>query len=144
MIIKQKVTIRMDNKFVNSIYLAGGMTGLTFEESNGWRKYLSEKLEHNTLNPNDYFNPHESNHGSEKEARNYDLMLLKKCDLVIVNFNTPNSIGTAQELAVAYENHIPVIGVNENKYELHPWLVECCERIFSSIDELIEYVNYYY
>ena len=25
----------MDNKFVNSIYLAGGMTGLTFEESMG-------------------------------------------------------------------------------------------------------------
>ena len=38
MIIKQKVTIRMDNKFVNTIYLAGGMTGLTFEESNGWEK----------------------------------------------------------------------------------------------------------
>lgn len=134
----------MDNKFVNSIYLAGGMTGLTFEESNEWRKYLNGKLVHNVINPNDYFNPHENNHSSEKEVRNYDLMLLKKCDLVIANFNAPNSIGTAQELAVAYENHITVIGLNENKYELHPWLVECCERIFSSIDELIEYVNYYY
>ena len=134
----------MDNKFVNSIYLAGGMTGLTFEESNRWRKYLKSKLLHNAINPNEYFNPHSSNHGSEKEARNYDLMLLKKCDLVIANFNIPNSIGTAQELAIAYDKRMLVIGLNENQYELHPWLIECCERIFSSIDELVEYVNYYY
>ena len=81
---------------------------------------------------------------SEKEVRDFDLNILRNSNLLIVNFNKPDSIGTAQELAIAHELHIPVLGLNENRCELHPWLRECCDRIFDSMYELIEYTRFYY
>ena len=136
-------------RFFDSIYLAGGMTGITYEESNKWRKKIDDGLSDGfkIINPNDYYNPNTSGKLTEKEereVRNFDLNLLKKCNLVIVNFNVPESIGTAQELAIAYENNIPVIGLKENDVHIHPWLRECCEVIFTDVNELIEYVTNYY
>ena len=48
------------------------------------------------------------------------------------------------ELAVAKEYKKPIIGLNENGYELHPWLIECCTRICDTMDELIEHVINFY
>lgn len=135
---------------VKQIYLAGGMSGLSFEESNRWRVMVKDWVKEignstvKVVNPNDYYNPIYKTHKSEKEARDFDLWLLRHSDLVIVNFNSPSSIGTAQELAIASELRIPVIGVKEGKYPLHPWLVESVERIFDNILEMLEYVNAYY
>lgn len=96
------------------------------------------------INPNDYFNILYKFHESEKEVRNFDLRHVKTSDLIIVNFNDPNSIGTAQELAVGYELKIPIVGFHADKHRLHPWLVECCERIFSKEELLIEYIKNFY
>ena len=137
-------------RFFNSIYLAGGMTDITYEESNKWRRMIEDSLADgfHIVNPNSFHNPSlcgELTEKEEREVRNFDLNLLKKCDLVIANFNVPESIGTAQELAIAYEHNIPVIGLNEDNISIHSWLRECCEVIFTDINELIEYVtNYYY
>ena len=43
----------------------------------------------------------------------------------------------AQELALADEWRIPVIGVAENSELLHPWLRSCCNVIAPTIDEAI-------
>ena len=135
------------------IYLAGGMSGLSWEEQTAWRTKICNEMydfcdnydvDVEAIDPTDYYNFKEPKHKSEKEVRNFDLHKLRRSDLVIVNFNSPNSIGTAQELAVAYEHRIPVIGLNEKNCELHPWLVECCERIFDDIEDLIEYVQDFY
>lgn len=129
------------------------MGNLTFEESNNWRVSLKNELldigrnlgiKINAINPNDYFNFLHKSHESEKEVRNFDLRLVKKSDFIIVNFNDPNSIGTSQELAIANEYSIPVIGLNAEKYNIHPWLIECCERIFYQMDTLIEYIKDFY
>lgn len=129
------------------------MGNLTFEESNNWRVSLKNELldighnlgiKINVINPNDYFNFLHKSHESEKEVRNFDLRLVKKSDFIIVNFNDPNSIGTAQELAIANEYSIPVIGLNADKHNIHPWLIECCERIFYQMDTLIEYIKDFY
>lgn len=135
---------------VYQIYLAGGMTGLTFEESNDWRVFIKNKLIQiadssvKIINPNDYFNFLLKTHETEREVKNYDLHLVRNSDLIIVNFNAPNSIGTAQELAVANENKIPILGLNKHNFMLHPWLVEGCERIFDNSMDLIYYVQNYY
>ena len=135
-----------------TIYLAGGMSGLSFKDSNGWRAVVTMALEShgcNTgrliiINPNDYYNFQEKTYETEREVREFDLYKLRHSDLVIVNFNDPKSIGTAQELAVAAEHRIPVVGLNRDGVDLHPWLQECVNRMFVSMDDLIQYVNDFY
>jgi hypothetical protein len=135
------------------IFLSGGMGSLSFEEQNEWRNrvmnairygdYDYEKKPH-FFNPVDYYNYKETNHKTEREAMEFDLNALRKSDLVIVNFNDPKSLGSAMELILAKELHIPVIGLNKDGVELHPWLIECCTRICDTMKELVEHVVDYY
>ena len=138
------------------IYLAGGMDGLSREEMGGWRWTVEKKVrDHDwsgsyTMNPV-FFNPvvsynpcDEGLHKSEREPFEYDLDKLRNSNLVVVNFNSPKSIGTAMELAVARENRIPIIGLNESGYELHPWLEECCTRMCDTMEELCDHIALYY
>ena len=132
-------------------YMAGGMAGLSVEEQMEWRKDIKKRINNSLIHDSTYFfqppyyyQPDGDYHRSEREGRDFDLNRLRHSDVVIVNFNVPSSIGTAQELAVAYEHRIPVIGLNENKNELHPWLYECCTRICETREELVEHiVNFY-
>ena len=132
-------------------YMAGGMADLSVEEQMEWRKDIKKRINNSLIHdptyffqPPYYYQPDGDYHRSEREGRDFDLNRLRHSDVVIVNFNVPNSIGTAQELAVAYEHRIPVIGLNENKNELHPWLYECCTRICETREELVEHiVNFY-
>lgn len=127
------------------IYLAGGMSDISFDESNTWRKIVKNRLRScaDVVNPNDYYNK-ETIGDSQKEIRDFDLYKLKSSDIIIVNFNYPESIGTAQELAIAKEYEIPVIGLNKDHKEIHPWLLECTNKMFDNLDRLLEYVIHYY
>ena len=136
-------------------YLAGGMTGLSDTEQFLWRMDVENtirnivsdyeiKAKPDFFNPPEYFSIDEPTHQSEYETMEFDLYNLKRSDVVIVNFNSPNSIGTAMELAVAYENRIPILAFNEDDVELHPWLKTCCNRVFTSVDEIANYACYYY
>lgn len=135
-------------------YMAGGMAGLSVEEQMEWRNDIQDKINKRQsffgnfptyfFQPPCYYRPDGDYHKSEREGRDFDLNRLRHSDVVIVNFNVPTSIGTAQELAVAYEHRIPVIGLNENKNELHPWLYECCTRICETREELVRHIVDYY
>lgn len=136
-----------------NIYLSGGMSGLTEEEQTVWREkirnavvfedYKYEKKPY-FFDPTQHYSIFKSEHKSEREAMEYDLYKLRNSDLVIVNFNAPNSIGTTMELALAKEHRIPVIGINTDGKELHPWLVECCTRMCDSLREAVDHVINYY
>lgn len=134
------------------IYLAGGMTGFTLEEQLKWRirfknavtvqfKPLKQPI---FFIPPQYYSPSTNAHKSEKEVMEFELAQLRKSDVVVVNFNAPQSIGTAMELMVAKENRIPVIGLNEHNYKLHPWIEECCTRICDNFEELVIHIVDYY
>lgn len=134
------------------IYLAGGMTGLSMEEQMKWRnrfrKAVTEGFETEknpvVFSPPDYYSPLTNAYKTEREAMEFELSNLRRSTVVVVNFNSPNSIGTAMELMVAKENKIPVIGLNKTGETLHPWLVECCTRICDDFRELVEHiVNFY-
>lgn len=134
------------------IYLSGGMGNLSFEEQSRWRQRVQDAIKFNYdcekkaifFNPVDYYNFEEERHKSEKEIFEFDLYNLRNSDLLIVNFNDEKSIGTAMELILAKELNIPVIGLNKDKKELHPWLVECCTRICDDIRECVSHVVEFY
>ena len=138
------------------IYLCGGMGKFgkdNFEEGNKWRTYCKNTLEtcecnYNVLaiNPNSYFNfSHEpKRYETQREVMEFDLHKLRTSDLVIINFNDMYSLGSMAELAIAYELKIPVVGLDIQKQDLHPWEVEMCNRIFHDIDEMLDYVEDFY
>lgn len=133
------------------VYLAGGISGLSIEEHNSWRldfqKFIWDAGIANYIsifNPVDHIEDLHPNRMNNKQAMDYDLGMLRKADLVIMNFNNPNSIGTACELGISYEKRIPVLGLNLSKYELHPWQCMICEKIFTDWESMIDYFIKHY
>ena len=137
------------------IYLAGAMGGLPFEEYNGWREDFEDSIQEKAsfvdqrtylkvVNPCNYYNFEEKKHKTELEVLKYDLRRVGNSDLVVVNFNKPDSIGTAMELAVAYEKDIPILGINKDNVELHPWLENVCDRMFVTIKDAVDYIIDFY
>lgn len=136
-----------------TIYLAGGMGKFgkkNFEESNYWHKYCEAILEScecdyrvKAINPNDYFSFADDpvTYQTQREIMEFDLNKVRNADLLIVNFNDMYSLGTMSEIAIAYEKRIPVIGLNAEHYNLHPWQIEMTNRIFDDMDEMLHYVK---
>lgn len=134
------------------IYLSGGITGLTKEESETWRYELINKIYDVILDnrkprffdPTRYYEPDGSYQTSEREVMDYELSVLRSSDLVVVNFNAPYSIGTAMELAIASEHRIPILGLCTPGIQLHPWLESSCTRICFDMEELVQHILFYY
>ena len=145
---------------VYKIYLAGGMGNFgdkDFDKSNSWRLHCKSELNsfaHNfytnyslkIINPNDYYNFKDSpaRYKTQREVMEYDLNHVRTSNLIIVNFNDVYSLGTMAELAIAYELKIPIIGLNKDDLELHPWQIEMTNRIFNDLDKLLDYIEQYY
>lgn len=133
------------------VYLSGGITGLSIEEHDEWR-YRFQKMiadlevlnKVRVFNPVDHIEELAPDRMDEKQAMDYDLNMLRKSDLVIMNFNNPASIGTTCEMGIAYEKRIPIIGLNEIKYSLHPWQELMCSKIFTEWDWMIDYFVKHY
>ncbi len=136
------------------VFLSGGMTGLTKEQASHWRTLfkIADTYQCNIfIDPTYLYTP--SNNADqfyEKEAMEYDLYWVKQSDLIVVNFNSLSSIGTAQEIMLAYSLNKLIIGmIEEDKYnQLHPWYKQECIKIFkykpdkleNTINEIIEYI----
>lgn len=137
------------------IYLAGGVSNLNKEEQTIWRNALIDiiynrckavdvKYNVDIISPPDFFTFEEMNYKSDLEVMKYYLRHTKSSDLIIVNFNDPKSIGTAQEMAVAYDRNIPILGLNMNSAVLNPWLICSCDRMFDNCNDLVNYVFKFY
>lgn len=139
------------------IYLAGKMTGLTFEEMNSWREILKSRLllaadncdyKLCVINPVDYYNFEEVKHQSEREVKEYDLRHVITSNIVIVNVDgLGSSDGTKIEIHDAsYHNRIPVIALDEkNLYkEIHPWIQDEITRVERSTDDVVDYIKDFY
>ena len=150
----------MSNKL--KIFLSGGMSNISEEDSKKWRRLFKQSRYKNFssayyadqyifINPTTLYKPSEPYDPIvEKEAMEYDLYWVKHSDLIVVNFNSLSSIGTAQEIMLAYTLNKPIIGmIEEDKYDqLHPWYKQECIKIFKYksdklediINEIIEYI----
>lgn len=138
------------------IYLAGKMSGLTYEEMNKWREDIAKIINHmadycgkevNVVNPVDYYNFRMPRHQNEREVMQYDLSHVKSSNIVVVNINgLRESIGSCIELYEAYKNNIPVIALDkkdEYKY-LHPWIKECITRYEGNEENVATYIKDFY
>jgi len=150
----------MNNKF--KIFLSGGITGLNDEDCKKWRDYITERFLYYCIpdflivNQMNHFNPNEETSDSlEKEAMMYDLHHLRTSNIIIVNLDKTDSIGTAQELMLAYELHIPIIGfIKESSLsKIHPWIQTEVGKLFTYTDDseltdvldlIVYYVKNYY
>ncbi len=136
------------------IYLAGKMSGLSIEEMCKWRNKFKlkfnnrcqQELIHNLfhmVSPTDYYSFEEKKHKTEREVMEYDLWVVKNSTLIVVNLDYPNSLGTAIELYEANKHcEIPVIGFGTK--ENHPWIEECVNVKFDTMDEVIDYIMEFY
>lgn len=139
------------------IYLAGKMSGLTFDEMNEWRKELKRKLlaaseyagyNVTVVNPVDYYNFEDIKYQSEREVEDYDLAHVVSSDIVIVNVKgLDSSDGTKIELHDAnYHNRIPVIALDESYKccDLHPWIKRDITRVEHTMENLVQYIKDFY
>jgi len=132
------------------IYLAGKMSGLTFEQMNGWRVKASELLTlHNdnihVENPCSFYNFElDPSTFSDKECKDFDLFLVENCDIVLVNLEHPDTIGTAIELELATRWHKPIIAFNGEKDKVHPWMKLCVTKWCATMEEAIEHILGFY
>jgi nucleoside 2-deoxyribosyltransferase len=128
------------------IYLAGAMSGLTYEEMNNWREEADIKLRRfniKSINPVSFYNSEiDPTTFTDRECMLFDLVAVKKSDLILVNLNH-NSIGTAIELYESYKSGIPVIGFNSIE-NTHSWMKECCYKICDNLDNAVRYISDYY
>ena len=134
------------------IYLSGGIGNISFEERSKWRQQVIDAIKFNYdcekepifFNPVNYYDFEEVRYKTQREVMEFDLNALRNSDLVIVNFNDPSSLGTCAELAIAYDMKIPIVGINKDGKELHPWLTEFTSRMCYSVREAVEYVVEFY
>ena len=134
------------------IYLSGGMGSLSYEEQSKWRNQIMDAIKFNYdcekkpvfFNPVNYYNFEDVRYKTQREVMHFDLNALRNSNLVIVNFNNPESLGTCAELAIAYDRQIPIIGINKDNKTLHPWLECFCDRMCENIKEAVEHVVAFY
>lgn len=135
-------------------YLSGGMTKFgadNFDESNNWRVDIKEQIEKisegyiTAFNPNSHFSMMDDpNEFTDREAMNLDIYKLRQSELVIYANNDPLSRGSMIEIGIATERRIPIIVLNENKQELHPWVESLSERVFEDRKDLMLYLQEHY
>lgn len=132
------------------IYLSGGMTGIPKEEASSWRKRFKELFYEKLIelkqkdpfikypspfiiiDPTDTFYPSPDNSLIyEREAYNYETYWVLNSDIIVANLNSLSSIGTAQELMLAKNHSIDVIGFIEKEKldKIHPWNEISCTII---------------
>jgi nucleoside 2-deoxyribosyltransferase len=132
------------------IYLAGAMAGLLPDIANAWRlqaNYIFEGYGSyvHTINPCDYYNfSLDPTTYTENEVKEFDLHMVKNCDLVLVNFDFKDSIGTAIEIHMAHDVwQIPVIsfGTREN---VHPWMKLSSTKHCDTLEDAVEHIVSFY
>ena len=130
-------------------YLAGKMSGLTYEQMNNWRRKIEVMLldyDFQCINPVDFYNfEMDRSSYTDKEVKEFDLLAVKKSELVIINLEYPDTIGTAIELHMAQEWGIPVIAFGRTKERpVHPWMDLCITKECVTMEEVVDYIVGFY
>jgi nucleoside 2-deoxyribosyltransferase len=128
---------------MKKVYLAGPVTGLSFNSSEGWRDEFKRLMKSSALLPHvglfsplrakDYLRGESSiaaqyegtTFSSQKGIMGRDHWDVVTSDALVIDFSGSEqvSIGTVMEIAWAYERRIPVIAVVD-KLHTHPMVLE--------------------
>jgi len=143
------------NKY--SVYLAGPISGIDFEEGEGWRQ---EAINYLSVRDIDCFSPLRKKDYLKGEGHlsgTFDKWPLStqrgiyardrfdchRADLVLVNLLKAKivSIGTCLEIAWAAQNNTSIVLImEENNIHTHPMIFEACPFIVESLDDGLELV----
>lgn len=129
------------------IYTSGKMKGVSIEEYDSWRVKLKEALpSHVIYIPSEYYN-YENKLPEDPiySAVEFNATIVQDADIVIVKLDgTGSSIGTAMEVAWAWDHGVTLYGFYEKHEDVYDWCERMCEEgggTFESLDALIEYIN---
>lgn len=112
------------------------MTGLTREEMTEWREWVKIHAKFypmRIISMPDYFIDGAEWYNEDKEGFVFDTNWVKKSDVIIACLNSPQSVGTAQEVMLAYEYDKPIIMIaSKDKWEneINPWLKHEATTVF--------------
>jgi len=144
------------------VYLAGFIQGTKIEECVAWRKKIREHYVMggwdivwlDPLNGKEFGSITDDGLKSNIPAHaivHRDYRSVEDSDLIIANMDTFGEsrplTGTLCELAWAWDKHIPIIMItDEKKYKDHPFLEYFASAIVPTVDKLLEekLINYFY
>lgn len=130
-----------------TVYLAGKMTGLTYEQMTEWRNHAKTQLVRHgfkTLDP--ATQPLNGSVWTPREVVDSNKYQIRNSDIVLAELNYENvSIGTVGELVYAREHNKPVIAWGKASIIKHPWIQEHATKIFTTLEEAVNYLvgNYW-
>lgn len=143
-----------------SIYLAGSMTGRSYEEMSSWRNDIKSELYQESykrqrdgiciVDPVMYYNTVDNTlYDSDKEYIRWELRNVKNSDIVIARVEKDfSSLGTMSEITTAYNNNIPVLLlIDDIDQTIHPFIEEMCDKKFiigSGYESISKYIFDYY
>ena len=137
-------------------YLAGPVTGLSYDTATAWRAYARKVLAYLNIDAMDPMRGQEYLQGSENMSDSYEGLAMSNqraimsksyndtitSNIVIVNFlgATRVSIGTVMEMAWAFEKKIPIICVieSEGNPHDHSMVREAMNFRVATVDEAIK------
>lgn len=113
----------------------------------GWRNAIKSEAKYydmKVISQPDYFTYGCDCYDEDKESFVFDMHWVKKSDVIIANMNSPKSVGTAQEIMLAYEYDKPIIMIaNKEKWdEINPWLKQEATTVFFYEDYDAEFELY--
>lgn len=144
------------------VYLAGPITGLTFDGADDWRKEaIAELAKHNIkglspLRAKEYLREIGEISGTGEEYAHMGPLSLPRgvttrdrydatrCDVLLVNVKGAKkvSIGTVMEIAWADAKRIPIVMVTDDKNPHdHMMVNECLGFVVSDIDEALHIIK---
>lgn len=135
-----------------TVYLAGKMTGLTYEEMMEWRIHAENFLRIPDTGESKFriINPVDTDFGttpSKREMVHSNKFQISNSDIVLAELNHEEvSIGTLFEIAYANEKGKPVIVWGKNKKIIdHLWVEESITKAFDTLFDACVYIrrNYY-
>lgn len=143
------------------VYLAGGISGLTFEEATAWREELTAKilrLGHRVLNPLDgkehLKGDGQIGHGYKNDPMctaeaifTRDTEDIMNSDILFVRLDTAKSIGTPFEMGYAYALRKKLIVVTKPELATHPFVegvkLTYGNRIYTNYDKAVKELEKY-
>jgi nucleoside 2-deoxyribosyltransferase len=138
---------------MSQIYLAGGISGYTYDEAQEWRDYVADQFAGTDIR---CYSPLRGKEFLKKEgiiSKSYDYHPLASAkgilhrdhhdcttsDLIFVNFlrATSHSVGTAMEVGWAFDHHILTVAVMEKdaEFNTHPMVLESITYRVETLDD---------
>lgn len=140
------------------VYLAGPITGCSYDGATNWRQWVTDKLAIDfkcyspmrakeflqaarDIGPHGYDLPHATAHAIFKR----DTFDVRHCDVLLVNLENASqiSIGTVMEMMLAHElDKFVAVAMDEGNVHDHVFVQETASVIFPTLEKTVAYVHH--